>query len=117
MRVLVFALFLCLTSLAAARQQPRHYWYANWYEYAPNTLQYNSYTQKREYAPPGATPRYNPYTKQRELAGPGETLQYNPYTQKREYPPPGATPRYNPSTKQQELVGPDWLPTTCRWCR
>jgi len=34
------------------------------------TLQYNPYTRKREYAPEGAMPRYNPYTKRRELVGP-----------------------------------------------
>jgi hypothetical protein len=67
-----FALFLCLTSSAAAQQQPQHNPYTNWYEYAPKgaTPQYNPYTKKREYAPEGATPRYNPYTKQRELVGP-----------------------------------------------
>jgi len=109
MRVLALALFLCVTTSAEARQ-PRHHPYAYWYEYTPRggaTLQYNPYTQKREYAAPRATPRYNPYTKQRELVGPGETLQYNPYTQKREYAPQGATPRYNPYTEQRELVGPD----------
>ena len=109
MRALALALVMCVTTLAEARQ-PRHHPYAYWYEYAPRggaTLQYNPYTQKREYAAPGAMPRYNPYTKQRELVGPGETLQYNPYTQKREYAPQGATPRYNPYTKQRELVGPD----------
>jgi hypothetical protein len=110
MRALVLALLLCLTTLAEARS-PRHHPYAYWYEYyAPGggaTLQYNPYTQKREYAAPGAMPQYNPYTKQRELVGPGETLQYNPYTQKREYAPQGATPRYNPYTKERELVGPD----------
>ena len=108
MRGLAFLLFLCLTSLAAAQQQPRYDPHANWYwyEYAP-TLQYNPYTQRRQYAPQGAMPRYNPYTKQRELAVPGETLQYNPYTQRREYAPPGAMPRYNPYTKQRELAGPN----------
>ena len=72
MRALVLALLLCVTTLAEARQ-PRHHPYAYWYEYAPRggaTLQYNPYTQNREYAPQGATPRYNPYTKQRELVGP-----------------------------------------------
>jgi hypothetical protein len=71
-RAFVFALVLCVTSLAATRQ-PRHHPYANWYGYVPKggaTLQYNPYTQKREYAAPGAMPRYNPYTKQRDLVGP-----------------------------------------------
>jgi hypothetical protein len=109
MRAFALVLFLCLTSLAAAQQQPRHHPYANWYEYAPKggvTLQYNPYTKKRKYAPQGAMPRYNPYTNQRELVGPGETLQYNPYTKRREYAPQGAVPRYNPYTNQRELVGP-----------
>jgi hypothetical protein len=87
MRASAFALFLFLTSFAAAQQQ----------------LQYNPYTNRYEYAP-GAMPRYNPYTKQREFVGPG--LQYNPYTQKRQYAPKGAKPRYNPYTKQRELVDP-----------
>jgi len=109
MRALAVALLLFVTTLAEARQ-PRYHPYAYWYEYVPKgraTLQYNPYTQKPEYAAPGAMPQYNPYTKQRELVVPGETLQYNPYTQRREYAPQGATPRYNPYTRQRELVGPD----------
>jgi hypothetical protein len=98
LRAFAFALFLCLPSLAAA-QPPQPVG-------AGETLQYNPYTRKREFAPEGAMPQYNPYTRQRELAGPGETLQYNPYTRKREYAPKGAMPRYNPYTKRRELVGP-----------
>jgi len=84
LRASAFALFLFLTSLAAAQPLLQYNPYTNWYEYAP-----------------GAMPRYNPYTKQRELVGPDETLQYNPYTQKREFAP-GAMPRY-----RWELVSPD----------